>query len=126
MYISVIGQQCKYQLLSSRGCNFFYCSKKIYEGIQISLKFCTHIHLGIMKLQLNLQQQICFIYRVNPVLYPDTLTQVYNKLLYSKFTLSYSLAFCIQRSIKILYWGIYMYFFIEAEHAPYVECINQK
>ena len=52
------GQQCKYQLLGS-GINisyylhggecFCYCSKQIWRNADITLKFCTHIHLGIMK-----------------------------------------------------------------------------
>ena len=51
----------------------------------IILKFSTHIHLGIMKQQLNLQPEICFIYRVNPVLHPDILTHVYNIDSYTMF-----------------------------------------
>ena len=52
------GQLCKYQLLGSgvnisyylHGGDFFcYCSKKIWRNADITLKFCTHIHLGIMK-----------------------------------------------------------------------------
>ena len=43
----------------------------------------THTHVGIVKQQLNLQPAICFIYRVHPVLHPDILTQVYNKISYS-------------------------------------------
>ena len=56
------GQQCKYLLLGSgvntcisyylHGGDFCcYCSKKIWRNADITLKFCTHIHLGIMKEQ---------------------------------------------------------------------------
>ena len=87
------GQRCKYQLLGS-GVNISYylhggefccyCSKKIWRNADITLKFCTHIHLGIMKQQLNLQPDIWFIYPVNPVLHTDILTQIYNNEYYHR------------------------------------------
>ena len=87
------GQQCKYELLGSgvnisyylHGVNFFcYCSKK-YEGMQISLSNFAHTYICTSwhyEVAVNLHPAICFIYRVNPVLNPDILTQVYNKLLH--------------------------------------------
>ena len=55
-----------------------------------------------MKLQLNLQPEIFFIYRVNPVLHPDILTQVYNNFIYDTNTGISSSRILINLSFKLI------------------------